>query len=332
MTRQSSGRDAPAREGTARESLLEMYDALAQYQLRDAGAEVAAAIAHAVGTPLNVISGRAELIRHDPSNALAQVARIEEQVKKLATGLRQLVDYLAIPDPRTPQRPASVSRRTPADGTPPEARGAAPARASGAPLATFGAEAARLASGAEAARATTTASSLETPGELAIVEARAVLNDVLALAEAFVSGTQGVEVVGDGEALEGARVERWHALATLNALASCAIRHAASRAKRCVNGHSGTSNSGATRIRIGGGVASQGVVFELIVPGLSLVEGWQLEHFQARPVATDSSDFYRTMSICAAIVRGHGGKLLIESVPNAEAIVIRFSCRNEAAS
>jgi hypothetical protein len=324
MTRQSSARDAPAREGTARESLLEMYDALAQYQLRDAGAEVAAAIAHAVGTPLNVISGRAELIRHDPSNALAQVARIEEQVKKLATGLRQLVDYLAIPDPRTPQRPASVSRRTPADGTPPEARGAAPARASGAPLATFGAEGARVASGAEA--------SLETPGELAIVEARAVLNDVLALAEAFVSGTQGVEVVGDGEALEGARVERWHALATLNALASCAIRHAASRAKRCVNGHSGTSNSGATRIRIGGGVASQGVVFELIVPGLSLVEGWQLEHFQARPVATDSSDFYRTMSICAAIVRGHGGKLLIESVPNAEAIVIRFSCRNEAAS
>jgi hypothetical protein len=310
--------------------LLEMYDALAQYQLRDAGAEVAAAIAHAVGTPLNVISGRAELIRHDPSNALAQVARIEEQVKKLATGLRQLVDYLAIPDPRTPQRPASVSRRTPADGTPPEARGAAPARASGAPLATFGAEAARVSSGAEAARATE--SSLETPGELAIVEARAVLNDVLALAEAFVSGTQGVEVVGDGEALEGARVERWHALATLNALASCAIRHAASRAKRCANGHSGTSNSGATRIRIGGGVASQGVVFELIVPGLSLVEGWQLEHFQARPVATDSSDFYRTMSICAAIVRGHGGKLLIESVPNAEAIVIRFSCRNEAAS
>ena len=81
----------------AREPLLELYDALAEHQLRDAGAEVAAAIAHAVGTPLNVISGRAELIRHDPSNALAQVARIEEQVKKLANGLRQVVDYLAVP-------------------------------------------------------------------------------------------------------------------------------------------------------------------------------------------------------------------------------------------
>src|SRR5688572_9150027 len=96
-------------QSPAREPLLELYDAVAQRQLRDAGAEVAAAIAHAVGTPLNVISGRAELIRHDPSNALAQVARIEEQVKKLATGLRQLVDYLAVPDPRAPQQSTSAA-------------------------------------------------------------------------------------------------------------------------------------------------------------------------------------------------------------------------------
>jgi signal transduction histidine kinase len=338
MTRQSSARDAPAREGITREPLLELYDALAQYQLRDAGAEVAAAIAHAVGTPLNVISGRAELIRHDPSNALAQVVRIEEQVKKLATGLRQLVDYLAIPDPRTPQRPASVSRRTPADGTPPEARGAAPARASSAPLVAFGSETARVSSGAEAARAAAGAEaarasneSLESPGEITIVDARAVLSDVLALA-AVLSSALGVEVVGDDDGLEGARVERLHALATLSSLVSCAVRHLASRAKKGANGHAGTGNSGAMRVRVGGGVASQGVVFELIVPGLSVVEGWQLEHFQARPAATDCSDFYRTMSICAAVVRGHGGKLLIESVPNVEAIVIRFSCRNEAAS
>jgi hypothetical protein len=84
------------------------------------------------------------------------------------------------------------------------------------------------------------------------------------------------------------------------------------------------------RLRIGGGVTPQGVVFELVVPGLSLIEGWQLEHFQARPAAADCSEFYRTMSICAAVVRGHGGKLSIESAPRASAIVVRFSCINEA--
>jgi hypothetical protein len=79
-------------------------------------------------------------------------------------------------------------------------------------------------------------------------------------------------------------------------------------------------------------VASQGVVFELVVPGLPMIEGWQLEHFQARPPVSECSEFYRTMSICAAVVRGHGGRLLIESAPNAEAVVVRFSCRNETVS
>jgi signal transduction histidine kinase len=285
--------------------LLELSDVLAQYQLRDAGAEVAAAIAHAVGTPLNVISGRAELIRHDPSNALAQVARIEEQVKKLAAGLRQLVDYLAVPDPRAPQRPASVSKRTPADGTPAEALGAAPARASGRPRPTSG-------------------PSLEAPGDLVIVDARTVLDDVVALTSRLASG---VEVVVDTQALNGARVERWHALGTLNSLVSCAIRYMGSKTGKGANGHDAPS-----RLRIAGSVASQGVVFELVVPGVPMVEGWQLEHFQARPPATEHSEFYRTMSISAAIVRGHGGRLLVEGMPNAEAIVIRFSCRNEAAA
>ena len=103
------------------EPLLQLLDALAQHQLRNAGAEVAAAIAHAMGTPLNVISGRAELIRQDPGNALAQVTRIEEQVRKLATGLRQLVDYLAVPDPSSPMdavRPAFASGAAALGGAP----------------------------------------------------------------------------------------------------------------------------------------------------------------------------------------------------------------------
>ena len=43
--------------------------------------------------------------------------------------------------------------------------------------------------------------------------------------------------------------------------------------------------SSAGRLRAGGSIGPQGVVYELVVPGLTLVEGWQLEHFQARPPA-----------------------------------------------
>lgn len=288
-------------QSPAREPLLELYDAVAQRQIRDAGAEVAAAIAHAVGTPLNVISGRAELIRHDPSNALAQVARIEEQVKKLATGLRQLVDYLAVPDPRASGVKEAAARQ-----------------------------------GARAGRADVGAAT-----ELVVVDARSVLDDVAALTEALARASH-VDVVVDGSGFDGARVERWHALGTLGTLVSQAIRHCSEQAatgSRAENSRveAGPAATAATigqgapaRVRLGGGVASQGVVFELVVPGLTLVEGWQLEHFQARPSATECSEFYRTLSICAAVVRGHGGKLLIESAPNGPALLVRFSCINEA--
>jgi signal transduction histidine kinase len=278
---------------------LELYDAVAQHQLRDAGAEVAAAIAHAVGTPLNVISGRAELIRHDPSNALTQVARIEEQVKKLATGLRQLVDYLAVPDPRAPQQSASAA---------PSPSGSGPSSKE---------PAAREGAAARAAKANSAAASSP---ELAIVDAKSILDDVLALTQGLAQASH-VEVVADGGGLAGARVERWHALGTLGTLVSHAIRHCSM--------HDANGQDAPARLHIGGGVASQGVVFELVVPGLGMLEGWQLEHFQTRPAPTAGSEFYRTMSICAAVVRGHGGKLLIESADGA-AIVVRFSCVNEA--
>ena len=285
------------REAPARESLLELYDALAQHQLRDAGAEVAAAIAHAVGTPLNVISGRAELIRHDPSNALAQVTRIEEQVKKLANGLRQLVDYLAVPDPRAAQRPGAAIKRA-ATGE---------LDAPGAQLATQEAAAQQRAD-----------------SEAPIVEAKAVVDDVLALSDALARAS-GVEIAADTSALNGATVERWHALGTLSSLVSGAIRHAEASNRTPENGRTGSSG-----LRLVAGVPSQGVVFELSVPGLPLVEGWQLEHFQARPATSEVPELYRTLSICAAVVRGHGGRLVIEAAPGANATVIRFSCRNEA--
>lgn len=261
------------------QTLLELSEALAQRQLRDAGAEIASALAHAVGTPLNVISGRAELIRHDPSNALAQVARIEEQVKKLATGLRQIVDYLAVPEPAPPGAPGP----RPAGGPPAPGPAAAP---------------------------------------IEIVDAQAVLRDAAALAEPA-SRALGVEVVLDGEALSGARVERWHSLGTLSSLVSAAVRHAAA-------GRTEGAAGDGQRVRIGGSIGPQGVTFELTVPGLGLVQGWQLEHFHARPASSEGSEFHRTMSICGTIVRGHGGRLQAEPAPDGKALSVRFSCRNEA--
>jgi signal transduction histidine kinase len=268
-------------EAPVRDPLLELSDALARHQLRQAGAEVAAAIAHAVGTPLNVISGRAELIRHDPSNALAQVGRIEEQVKKLANGLRQVVDYLAVPDPISPGKAA-----------PGESASASPA----------------------AAR----------PPLAEVVEAKSVLDDLAALAEPL-ARSAGVQLVVSADGLAGARVERWNALGTLQALVSSALRQAAPDAVT-----PGGARAAQARVRVSGSIASQGVLFELAVPGLTLIEGWQLENFPARP-ALDCAEFYRTMSICGAVVRGHGGRLALEAAPGGDGVVVRFSCRNEAA-
>jgi signal transduction histidine kinase len=271
--------------------LLELCDTLAQRQLREAGAEVAAAIAHAVGTPLNVISGRAELIRHDPSNALAQVTRIEEQVKKLANGLRQVVDYLAVPEP-TPAVPARArSAEAGAVRSSPKPAGPAPTAA----------------------------------GD--VTDVRAILADVSALAGS-VPRASGIELSVSSDGIEGARVERWHALGILSALVSCALRHCSERQAAAEDAAAGNGRA-SSRVAVSAGIASQGVVFELIVPGLPLVEGWQLEHFQDRPAQTENSEFYRTLSICGAVVRGHGGRLLLEAAPTGQA-VIRFSCRNEA--
>jgi hypothetical protein len=157
---------------------------------------------------------------------------------------------------------------------------------------------------------------------------RAILEDVSALATS-ISRASGIELAVSMDGIDGARVERWHALGTLSALVSCALRHCAERQAAHDDAAAGNGRVG-SRVAVSAGLASQGVVFELIVPGLPLVEGWQLEHFQNRPAQTENSEFYRTLSICGAVVRGHGGRLLLESAPTGQA-VIRFSCRNEAA-
>ena len=92
------------------------------------------------------------------------------------------------------------------------------------------------------------------------------------------------------------------------------------------------ASGGAARCSLRGSLGPQGVTFELTVPGVGVVQGWQIEHFHARPAANEGTELHRTMSICSTMVRGHGGRLQAEAAADGGALVIRFSCRNEAAA
>jgi signal transduction histidine kinase len=78
--------------------LFSRLDQLRQAERRAASARVASVIGHLIGTPLNVIAGRAALIRSNPtSEAVTEnVRRIEEQVERVAQRIRRLIDYLGV--------------------------------------------------------------------------------------------------------------------------------------------------------------------------------------------------------------------------------------------
>lgn len=89
---------------------LALLDELRQAERRAAVSRVASVIGHLIGTPLNVIAGRAALIRANPGQegASENARRIEEQVERLAERIRRLIDYLTIPDPRPELRQADA--------------------------------------------------------------------------------------------------------------------------------------------------------------------------------------------------------------------------------
>src|SRR5437868_6326116 len=82
-------------------SLLARLDDLRQAERRAASARMVSVAGHLVGTPLNVIAGRAALIRSNPAPEAVEenVRRIEEQVERLALRIRRLIDYFGMPDP-----------------------------------------------------------------------------------------------------------------------------------------------------------------------------------------------------------------------------------------
>jgi signal transduction histidine kinase len=87
--------------------LLARLDDLRRAERRAASARMVSVIAHLIGTPLNVISGRAALLRSNttPEAIEENVRRIEEQVERLSQRIRRLVDYFALAEPPSDQQP-----------------------------------------------------------------------------------------------------------------------------------------------------------------------------------------------------------------------------------
>jgi signal transduction histidine kinase len=81
--------------------LLARLDDLRQAERRAASARMVSVAGHLVGTPLNVIAGRAALIRSNPTPEAIEenVRRIEEQVERLALRIRRLIDYFGLAEP-----------------------------------------------------------------------------------------------------------------------------------------------------------------------------------------------------------------------------------------
>jgi signal transduction histidine kinase len=74
---------------------LVLVDELRRAERHAIVSRLSSVFAHLIGTPLNVIAGRAALIRNDPGGvAVAENAeRIEQQVERLAARIRVLIDY-----------------------------------------------------------------------------------------------------------------------------------------------------------------------------------------------------------------------------------------------
>jgi len=92
----------PAAEEQDLIRLLTRLDELRQAERRAASARMVSVIGHLIGTPLNVIAGRASLIRTNqaPEAIEENVRRIEEQVERLSLRIRRLVDYFGLAEPR----------------------------------------------------------------------------------------------------------------------------------------------------------------------------------------------------------------------------------------
>jgi signal transduction histidine kinase len=79
---------------------LVLTDALRRAERHAIVSRLSSVFAHLIGTPLNVIAGRAALIKSNPESAavLENASRIEQQVERLAFRIRRLIDYWTLVD------------------------------------------------------------------------------------------------------------------------------------------------------------------------------------------------------------------------------------------
>lgn len=89
--------------------LLRRLDELRLAERRAVSARMVSVAGHLIGTPLNVIAGRAALLRTSsaPEAVEENVRRIEEQVERLAQRIRRLIDYFGLVESASELRPAS---------------------------------------------------------------------------------------------------------------------------------------------------------------------------------------------------------------------------------
>src|SRR5687767_13084459 len=87
-------------------ALLTRLDQLRHTERRAASARMVSMVGHLIGTPLNVIAGRAGLIRTNPTpeGIDENVRRIEEQVERLSLRIRRLIDYFGMSEPEAGPR------------------------------------------------------------------------------------------------------------------------------------------------------------------------------------------------------------------------------------
>jgi signal transduction histidine kinase len=99
------GADSAGAQKSVQERLA-LMDQLRHSEIRATRLRVASVVGHLIGTPLNVIVGRASLILSDPApERVEQNARkIEDQVGKLTHRIRRLIEYLNPPDAAAERR------------------------------------------------------------------------------------------------------------------------------------------------------------------------------------------------------------------------------------
>lgn len=87
-------------------ALLARLDELRHAERRAVSTRMVSVTGHLIGTPLNIIAGRAALIRSNPSPEAIEgnLRRIEEQVERLSLRVRRLIDYFGLPEPTGARR------------------------------------------------------------------------------------------------------------------------------------------------------------------------------------------------------------------------------------